>query len=151
MPSTIGTIWQHCEKHNIDYPLDAFCPLCESVSSQMIRIRLKKRKTPRGQIECPIEGTVKPSICLLCAFTNNCPSYYAHVTKKHKISNMKYAYWKLRAKLSEFRDWLWYIWNFTIKPLKEDVGIIMAFTPIAFFVAIAILILSGILKVHIGF
>jgi hypothetical protein len=38
-----------------------------------------------------------------------------------------------------------------IKKVKENAGIIMAFAPIAFFVVVIALILSGILKVHIEF
>ena len=37
------------------------------------------------------------------------------------------------------------------KRLKENAGIIIAFAPIAFFIIVTILILSGILKVHIEF
>jgi len=38
-----------------------------------------------------------------------------------------------------------------LKRVKENAGIIMAFAPIAFFVVVIVLILSGILKVHIEF
>lgn len=148
--------WYHCQKHNIDYPNNAECPKCES----------EKRKIASGRsIKCPIGGMVNPNnLCPKCAYATGCKSYEAYLNDEDSykpdkdseallieplqiLLRLREIYWRLRSKLSEFKDWLRYIWN----QLKENVDIIMAFAPIAFFVAIAILILSGVLKVHIEF
>jgi hypothetical protein len=48
-------------------------------------IRITARETPKGQIECPIGGTVKPKkICKRCAYASNCQSYEEYLEKKAK-------------------------------------------------------------------
>ena len=142
---------------NPDYPSGSECVFCKAEN--------------KGKIECFIGGMVNPNkLCpkiaknITCAWSIGCSSYEAYLNdedsyKPDKDSEallieplqirlrLREIYWKFRAKLSEFKDWVRYIW----KLLKENVDIIIAFAPIAFFIVIAILILSGILKVHIEF
>lgn len=117
-----GTTWLHCEKHNIDYPARDECPLCakewEPDYSQLyhedgkpIQIRLRNRETPKGQIECPIGGTVSPSFCKnkRCAYTEKCTSYKNYLAQKKPskleqiLLELRYRYWQIRAKLYDFK------------------------------------------------
>lgn len=51
----------------------------------MSHIRLRIRDTPKGQIECPIGGTVKPKkLCPRCAYASHCESYEKYLEKKAK-------------------------------------------------------------------
>lgn len=69
-----------------------------------LQIRLRNRKTPRGQIECPIGGTVKLSFCKRCAYATHCQNYESHL--KTKVSKLKEFYWRFRAWFSSWIEYL---------------------------------------------
>jgi hypothetical protein len=69
-----------------------------------LQIRLRNRKTPRGQIECQIGGTVKPRFCKRCAYATHCQNYESHL--KTKVSKLKEFYWRFRAWFSSWIEYL---------------------------------------------
>lgn len=113
-----------CKRENDEYEpdLESETPIIEKRESwgpdmtQMVHIRLKNRETPKGQIECPIGGTVSPKFCVKCAYATGCGNYEAYLAKKRNhVSKLRYAYWVFRAKLHEVFEYI----DFKISELED--------------------------------
>jgi hypothetical protein len=88
------------------------------VEKMPTQIRLKNQKTPKGQIECPIGDTVKPTFCKKCAYACDCQSYENYLNAR--ISKLREFYWKIRAWFSEWFEYIRYKWNIS-RPEYESV------------------------------